>query len=64
MEQITIDIDADGEVNIDADGFRSSACEQATGFLEQALGTTVKRRRKAAYYQQQQTSRTQQGLQR
>jgi len=43
MKRITIDIGLDGSVAIDAVGFSGPDCEQATKFLEEALGTTVSR---------------------
>ena len=45
MEQIIIDIDPDGSLRIDAVGFQGSDCEQATKFIEQALGTVAQRRK-------------------
>ena len=43
MKRIAIDIGLDGTVAIDAVGFSGPDCEQATEFLEEALGTTVSR---------------------
>ena len=41
-----------GELQIDAVGFRGADCEQATAFLEQALGRVTAKRRKSDWYQQ------------
>jgi len=43
MKRINIDISPDGTLSIDAVGFSGPDCEQATRFLEEALGTTVSR---------------------
>ena len=51
MEQIFVDIGPDGAVQIDAVGFSGPDCEQATRFLEEALGATVQRRKKPEYRQ-------------
>ncbi len=51
MQQINIDIAPDGGVSVDAAGFRGADCEQATRFLEQALGRVENRRRKPEYHQ-------------
>ena len=37
-KRIDIDIGLDGGVSIDAVGFQGPDCEQATAFLEEALG--------------------------
>lgn len=41
----------DGKITIDALGFRGPDCEQATQFLETALGLTREKRRKPEYHQ-------------
>lgn len=38
-----------GEIQIDAVGFKGPDCEQATRFLEEALGTVSQRKRKPEY---------------
>jgi len=43
MKRINIDIGPDGTLTIDAAGFSGPDCEQATKFLEDALGNTVSR---------------------
>jgi len=43
---IEITVSPIGEVSIDAVGFKGSGCEQATKFLEEALGVTAKKVKK------------------
>jgi len=43
MKRINIDIGPDGTLTIDAVGFSGPDCEQATKFLEEALGAPVSR---------------------
>ena len=52
MEQITVNIAPDGAVSIDAAGFSGADCEQATRFLEKALGQVSRRTKKPEYWQQ------------
>jgi hypothetical protein len=56
---IEITVSASGEISIDAIGFKGADCEQATQFLEQALGAAQKKVRKPEYLQSA-TRRTQQ----
>ncbi len=46
---IEVIIQPDGSLKIDAVGFQGSDCEQATAFLEDALGQTESRQRKPEY---------------
>ena len=48
---IEILIAPDGTLTIDAVGFKGADCDQATKFLETALGLTVQKRRKPEYHQ-------------
>jgi hypothetical protein len=48
---IEILIAPDGTLTIDAVGFKGSDCDQATKFLEQALGLTAGKQRKPEYHQ-------------
>lgn len=52
MKTIIIEINPDGEIKIDAHGYKGADCEKATKALEEALGTTTKRAKKADWYQQ------------
>ncbi|MFT5471041.1 MAG: hypothetical protein ACI8UO_006174 [Verrucomicrobiales bacterium] len=49
-ESIEVVIGPAGEIEIDAHGFSGSDCEQATAFLEQALGQIGEHNRKPTYY--------------
>ena len=51
MQQINIEIAPDGGVSIDAVDFKGADCEQATRFLEEALGKVETRSRKPEYHQ-------------
>ena len=57
---IEILIGPDGTLTIDAVNFRGADCDQATAFLEQALGLTGEKRRKLEFYQTQRRQREQQ----
>ena len=48
---IEITLSPIGEVSIDAIGFKGSGCDQATKFLEEALGTTARKAKKPEYQQ-------------
>jgi hypothetical protein len=61
-QTIEVKVALDGGISIDAIGFKGSDCEQATAFLEEALGVTSKRKRKVEYHQRKQTRRQQQNL--
>ena len=47
---VEVIIGTSGEVKIDALGFKGIGCEQATEFLEQALGSVRGRSRKPEYH--------------
>ena len=48
---IEIIIAPDGTLSVDAIGFKGADCEQATKFLETALGLTCHKQRKPEYHQ-------------
>jgi hypothetical protein len=48
---IEVIISASGEIKIDAVGFKGADCEQATKFLEEALGTVHQKQKKPEYHQ-------------
>ncbi len=58
---IEIVIAPTGQIQIDAVGFKGPDCEQATAFLELALGTVKERVRKPEYHQVSRT-KTQQRI--
>lgn len=48
-----------GEITIDAIGFKGADCDQATKFLETALGLTTEKQRKPEYHQTRRQQRQQ-----
>jgi len=48
---IEIIFSSSGEIQIDAVGFKGADCEQATRFLEEALGSVHQKQRKPEYHQ-------------
>ena len=53
---IQILVSPTGEFTIEGIGFKGSDCEQATKFLEQALGSVAQRRKKPEFQQQARTT--------
>ena len=51
---IEIIIGSTGEIKIDAIGFKGPDCEQATKFLEEALGVIGQKTKKPEYHQRTQ----------
>jgi hypothetical protein len=49
-QRIDVWISPEGAITIDAVGYTGSSCEEATAFLEQALGTVGRRQRGLDYY--------------
>jgi hypothetical protein len=49
VKTLIVEIDSDGEVKIDAIGFKGTACEKATKAIEDALGVPSSRRKKPEY---------------
>ena len=58
---IEVTIHPDGAIAIDAVGFKGADCEQATKFLEDALGVVSAKQRKPEYHQRR-TAANQQKL--
>jgi hypothetical protein len=52
---IEVIVSASGEIKIDAVGFKGADCEQATRFLEEALGTVQQKQRKPEFHQRNKT---------
>ncbi len=48
-EEITVTIDSQGKVTIEAEGFAGSSCTDATAQLEEALGVNPERSFKPEY---------------
>jgi hypothetical protein len=51
-QNIEVIVSPIGEVQINAIGFKGSDCEQATKYLEEALGVVGNRVKKPEYHQQ------------
>ena len=56
---IEITIAPTGEIAIDAVGFKGPDCEQATRYLEEALGVATHRAKKPEYHQRQRNKKQQ-----
>jgi len=56
---IEIIVSPTGEIKIDAVGFKGADCEQATRFLEEALGVVNHRAKKPEYHQSRTAKRQQ-----
>ena len=52
---IEVIVSPDGGIQIDAVGFKGADCEQATRFLEEALGTVRQKQRKPEFLQRSKT---------
>lgn len=51
MKSIEIIVSPTGDISIDAVGFKGADCEQATRFIEEALGQTRRSIKKPEYHQ-------------
>ena len=56
---IEISIQTTGEIQIEAVGFQGADCEQATAFLEEALGVETNKTKKPEYHQSARTMKRQ-----
>ena len=56
---IEIIVSSNGEIQIDAVGFKGADCEKATRYLEEALGVINRRERKPEYHQRQKSKQQQ-----
>ena len=59
---IEVSVSPTGAISIEAEGYNGSGCEEATRFLEEALGLPGKRKRKAEFYRRQTKTTNQQKL--
>ena len=59
---IEVTVSPTGAIRIEADGYDGSTCEEATRFLEQALGLPGRRTRKAGFFRRRQRNVNQQKL--
>lgn len=51
MKQIIVEVSPDGEVKIEAVGYRGQSCAKATEALEKAMGLPGKSVKKKEYFQ-------------
>lgn len=51
MKTVEVIVSTTGDIQIDAVGFKGTACEKATKFLEQALGVVRQKAKKPEYQQ-------------
>ncbi len=56
---IEVSVSPAGEITVEAEGYTGSTCEEATRFLEEALGLPGNRTRKAEFYRREQRNRNQ-----
>ena len=59
QRSIEVIVMPDGQLIIDAVGFKGAACDKATRFLEDALGQIASKQHKPAYSERNQTHRQQ-----
>jgi len=59
MKSIEILVSPTGELRIDAVGFSGADCDQATAFLEEALGKVEAKQRKPEFYRKARRKQTQ-----
>jgi len=52
MKTIEVIVSPDGSPKVETHGFVGSNCRQASGFLQSALGQTLKETKKAEFFQQ------------
>ena len=62
QKTIEVSVSPAGEISIEAEGYTGSSCEEATRFLEEALGLPGKRKRKAELYRRRTENTNQQRL--
>lgn len=59
---IEVSVSPTGAISIEAEGYTGSSCEDATRFLEEALGLPGKRKRKAEFYRRRTNTKNEQKL--
>jgi hypothetical protein len=62
QRSIEVSVSPAGAISIEAEGYTGSGCEEATRFLEEALGLPGKRARKAEFYRRKTRTTNQQKL--
>ena len=58
MKQIIIEVSPEGELKIEAVGFKGAACVKATEAFEKALGVVKSKTKKPEYYSQTTNTQT------
>ena len=56
---IEVTIEPDGQIKIDAIGFKGADCDQATRYLEEALGVIGQKQKKPEYHQRRSNTQNQ-----
>lgn len=56
MQQVIVEIDADGNVKVGAQGVSGPGCQALTRAIEQALGQASSDKKTAEFYQQEKTN--------
>ena len=59
MKTIEVLVSPSGDISIEGVGFSGPSCEQATKFLEEALGTVSNKAKKPEYHQQRRSNNQQ-----
>ena len=59
MKTIEVIVASDGSSRVETNGFSGSSCQQASEFLEQALGSRQNERLKSDFYQTEVTENQQ-----
>ena len=62
QKTIEVSVSPTGAITIEAEGYTGATCEEATRFLEEALGPPDKRTRKAEFYRRKTRTTNQQRL--
>ena len=58
-KQIIVEVDTEGGTTVDAQGYQGESCQEATAFLEKALGRSVTQRLKPDYWRQKLNNKAQ-----
>ena len=53
MQSVTVNISADGEVKVEAQGVQGSGCQALTKAIEDAIGRTTADQKKSEFFQRQ-----------
>lgn len=56
MKTIIVNVDSEGQVEIEAVGYKGQSCSKATAALEKALGLAKTSKKKPEYYQTETTT--------